>query len=277
MTLTVLPDDLKMGKKSSIQLLEYAHSASKSKTPIRLSKNTFSFILQGSKEIYTHQKTESVSANELLIMRSGNFLVSENTDPFPTYKSFELFVSESATANFLAKLHQQPATEASEQSFLVYRNHRFLQSFSQSLKQLTDTNSQFKSNLLQLRFEELLLNLAEELGLEALSFLLVDAQKSSRFMEVVENNKRNRLSVKELAFLANMSISSFKREFHRTFQTSPAKWFRDQRLEYAAQLLRRKSQRPSDIYEEVGYESLSNFVQAFKAKYGLTPKQYQNH
>jgi AraC-like DNA-binding protein len=40
--------------------------------------------------------------------------------------------------------------------------------------------------------------------------------------------------------------------------------------------LRNKAIRPSDIFLEVGYETLSNFIQAFKMKFGQTPKQYQS-
>ena len=72
-----------------------------------------------------------------------------------------------------------------------------------------------------------------------------------------------------------MSESSFKRVFKKHFQSSPGKWFREKRLEHSAFLLRNKSKRPSDIYQEIGYENLSNFTQAFKIKFGVTPKRYQ--
>ena len=94
-------------------------------------------------------------------------------------------------------------------------------------------------------------------------------------MEIVEMNKLNKLSVKELSFLSNMSVSTFKREFEKNFHSSPSRWFQEKRLDHSAYLLKNKSIRPSDIFEEIGYETLSNFIQAFKAKFGYTPKQYQ--
>jgi AraC-like DNA-binding protein len=33
--------------------------------------------------------------------------------------------------------------------------------------------------------------------------------------------------------------------------------------------------RASDVYEEIGFENLSSFVQAYKNKFGTTPKQSQ--
>ena len=90
------------------------------------------------------------------------------------------------------------------------------------------------------------------------------------------NKMINKLTIKELSFLSNMSLSTFKREFEKHFQSSPSKWFQEKRLDHSAFLLKDKSKRPSDIYEEIGYENLSNFIQAFKMKFGTTPKQYQS-
>jgi AraC-like DNA-binding protein len=72
-------------------------------------------------------------------------------------------------------------------------------------------------------------------------------------------------------------VSTFKREFEKRFHNSPSKWFQDKRLEHSAFLLKNESKRPSDIFEEIGYENLSNFIQAFKLKYDVTPKQYQSN
>ena len=94
-------------------------------------------------------------------------------------------------------------------------------------------------------------------------------------IHVVESNSLNKLSLSELAFLSNKSVSTFKRSFEKHFGTSPIKWFQQKRLEHAAYLLGIKGQRASDVYLDAGYENLSNFIQAFKTKYGVTPKQYQ--
>ena len=72
-----------------------------------------------------------------------------------------------------------------------------------------------------------------------------------------------------------MSASTFKRVFKDQFDESPIKWFTDQKLNNLAYLLKQKGKRPSDIYEEIGYSSLSNFTQAFKIKYDETPKEHR--
>ncbi|MDB3914163.1 AraC family transcriptional regulator, partial [Flavobacteriaceae bacterium] len=95
---------------------------------------------------------------------------------------------------------------------------------------------------------------------------------NQKFIQTIESNHLNKLTIKELSFLCNMSESKFKREFKKYFKSSPSKWFQEKRLKHAAFLLQNKATRPSDIFLEVGYETLSNFIQAFKTKFGQTPK-----
>ena len=138
-----------------------------------------------------------------------------------------------------------------------------------------DTQKRQK-NLLQIKLEEILIYLIEKEGNDFLfSMLDHNDQQSHKLNSIVETHKLNKLSIKELAFLCNMSVSSFKREFTKQYGLSPIKWFQNQRLEHASILLTKENKRPSEIYSEVGYENLSSFIQAFKSKYGETPKQHQ--
>jgi AraC-like DNA-binding protein len=126
------------------------------------------------------------------------------------------------------------------------------------------------------KFEELMIYLKETRGVDFIFSLISNVSNQfQHFIEIIETNKLNKLTIKELSFLSNMSVSTFKREFEKHFQSSPSKWFQEKRLEHAAFLLKSKSKRASDIFEEAGYENLSNFIQAFKVKFGVTPKQYQ--
>lgn len=83
------------------------------------------------------------------------------------------------------------------------------------------------------------------------------------------------IAVEELAFLCNMSLSTFKRRFAYLYGTSPSRWLLERRMEKAAVLLRQADRNVSELYDELGYENLSSFIQSFKQFYGVTPKQYQ--
>ena len=57
------------------------------------------------------------------------------------------------------------------------------------------------------------------------------------FKKTIKEHLFNQLSLEQLAFVCNMSLSAFKREFKKVFQESPAKYIKNQRLEHAASLI----------------------------------------
>lgn len=77
----------------------------------------------------------------------------------------------------------------------------------------------------------------------------------------------------QFAKLTGRSLSAFKRDFVKIFNTTPEKWLQKQRLEQAHFLITQKNKRPSEIYLEVGFETLSHFSFAFKNQYGVSPTQ----
>jgi AraC-like DNA-binding protein len=96
-----------------------------------------------------------------------------------------------------------------------------------------------------------------------------------KFEEVIQNNQYANLTLEELAALCHMSLSSFKRKFQAVYNDSPIKYLSKKKLLKAAELLKDKTNRISDIAYDVGFESLSTFNRAFKAQYGKSPSEYR--
>jgi AraC-like DNA-binding protein len=93
--------------------------------------------------------------------------------------------------------------------------------------------------------------------------------------QLAEMHVESNSTIEELAFLCNMSLSTFKRKFSSIYNMAPSKWFLQQRMERAAALLRMGNEKPSDVYYKVGYESHSSFTHSFKQVFGVTPSEYQ--
>ncbi|WP_374755933.1 helix-turn-helix domain-containing protein [Emticicia agri] len=85
----------------------------------------------------------------------------------------------------------------------------------------------------------------------------------------------NNLTLEELAFLCNTSLSTFKRRFMKLYGMPPNKWILQRRMEKAAHLLKNYHIRTSEVFYQVGYENHSSFSQSFKHTFGKTPKEYQ--
>ncbi|MEJ2880931.1 helix-turn-helix domain-containing protein [Pedobacter sp. GR22-6] len=95
------------------------------------------------------------------------------------------------------------------------------------------------------------------------------------FKQIIEANIFEPASIDELARKANLSVSSFKREFTKVYNDSPANYIRTKRLEKAADLLRISDKRISDIAFSCGFHDLANFTKSFHDKYETSPSNYR--
>ena len=274
-----LPDNLNLSPSLPICVYNYNSAKEIDKQQIFLKKNTLSFLQEGTKEVFSDNSSYAIDNSKFLLMKSGHCLMTEKlSNVVANYSSILFFFSNDLVLNFIRKFGLTYNKSAIFYSTYSFNYDSFLKRFAKSLLDISKLPEATQQHILHTKFEEIMLYLVEFNGANFL-FSIIDNKddKNQKFIQTIENNKLNKLTVKELSFLSNMSISTFKREFEKNFHSSPSKWFQEKRLEYAAFLLEKKSKRPSDIYEEVGYENLSNFIQAFKLKFGVTPKQYQSN
>ena len=92
---------------------------------------------------------------------------------------------------------------------------------------------------------------------------------------MLEKCFRENISLKNLAIRAGCSISTFKRKFEQLYHTTPGKWIQTRRLDEAHRLIHTTDKTISEICFEVGFENPSHFIQTFKTRFGITPKQLQ--
>jgi len=277
MKVNTLPEDLKISTTSAIQLFPYQSNNDLERTKINLTKNTISFLRKGTKEVHGDDKTVLISNQQFVLMKSGNCLMTEKvsaTDKF--YKSILLFFSDEVIIDFLERNDLYAIENKKHGSFTIFEYDDFIAHFVESLEKMLTLPQKIQMSLIKIKLEEIMLYLTQQHGANFLNQLIQKANPTeSQLIHVVENNRLNKLSLQELAFLCNMSVSTFKRAFAKHYKTTPSKWFNGQRLEHMALLMKTQKKRPIELYEEAGYENLSNFIQAFKKQFGITPKQYQ--
>lgn len=93
--------------------------------------------------------------------------------------------------------------------------------------------------------------------------------------DVVESHLYSDVNVEELAFLCDLSLSSFKREFARLYGESPGHYIRNRKLARAADLLKATVMRVTEVCYECGFNDLANFSTAFHKLYGKSPRRYR--
>lgn len=103
----------------------------------------------------------------------------------------------------------------------------------------------------------------------------VSATRLKKLLQRVEDNCAAPLSVADAAAECGCSASHFMRWFKKMTGTTFGAYLNERRLASAAGLLRTTDDTVLNIAEQAGFENLSNFNRRFKARYGMTPKQYR--
>jgi AraC-like DNA-binding protein len=198
------------------------------------------------------------------------------------FKSILIFFDDKALFDFYAKyapltkkVNRQDGTGG--QPFVLFEKDPFIINFIGSLECMLREKKPLSVEMRQLKFEELMLYLLEKCPGSILSFKPSKRKELNdlEIKKVMEMNITNTVTVEELAFLCNISLSTFKRRFADIYGTSPNKWILHRRIEQAKYLLLHHREKPGEVYFKVGYENHSSFSQAFRQIVGMTPRDFQ--
>jgi AraC-like DNA-binding protein len=270
-----------MKQAEPINIFGYQADSASIKNRITLQQNLFSFLLEGEKTVYYAGTRVSIIPGQFLLLASGNCLMSEKTAASGgNYRSILISFDNQVLADFFVRqpdLLRISRGNTREESILCFQQDAFLQNFISSLECMLSGEQAISANMQQLKLHELLLYLGESYpgALQKLKGMGQGAADEIVIKQAVNANIDSRVTVEELAFLCNVSLSTFKRRFALIYGTSPSKWLLEKRMQKAAKLLKQGKNTASEIYFELGYENLSSFIQSFKQVHGITPKQYQ--
>jgi len=243
------------------------------KSKVNLSMNMFSFLQVGKKQVHFADNAVSVNKEQSLLIKKGNCLWTELLDDENIYYCKLLFFSEKQLTSFLNKHSTIELSTTEEMPYFIIENDSFIISYLNSLTSINQSDSTFKTKMLEVKFEEIMLYLVNKYGDKFESYLhSLISKKQSSFNKIIESNVYSNLKLEEIAFLCNMSLSTFKRYFTAEYKVTPGKWLQDKRLQSAKDILQEGRLKPSDIYLDYGYNNLSNFSIAFKNKFGINPK-----
>ena len=91
-------------------------------------------------------------------------------------------------------------------------------------------------------------------------------------LSCIHDGYQGRLTLEMIAASANVSKSEALRCFRTGIQTTPIRYLNDYRLSRARERLLSTEEPVSAVSEYAGFESVSYFCQAFKKKYGVSPR-----
>ena len=153
----------------------------------------------------------------------------------------------------------------------TYKDHPLLHSCLSSLIPYFDLKDVFPEKLASLKIIEAITVLRTiDHGIDDVlaNFETPGKIDLAKFME---GHFMFNLPLEKFGYLTGRSLSTFNRDFRKTFNSTPQKWLTKKRLELAHYQITEHSKKPVDVYLEVGFEDLSHFSFAFKKQFGYIP------
>ena len=242
----------------------------------------FLYMLEGGNDHYSEEGHINYDKDEGILMKCGNFMFDVIPDK-DTGKGG--FVAIHFYPEVLKKVYENEVPEfLKNKKPLPYHSNMVLVKYDLLIKKYIEGLLFYFENpdlvneeLMILKFKEiilLLLNTPDAPTVLEIMHNLFSPRVFS-FKDIIESHIFSPLSIADLAQLTNTSLASFKREFKKIYQDSPANYIKNKRLEKAAELLTVSSIPISSIAYDCLFNDIAHFSSSFKAKYDSTPSQYR--
>jgi AraC family transcriptional regulator, exoenzyme S synthesis regulatory protein ExsA len=279
-TMIRVPSLIHAGEFQSLKIQDMTFVAYRNQDPplkneVFFEEHAVIFVLEGEKKFVSPTQTIHVRKGHIVFIRRGYYLMQETIDT--NYRSLVFFFNEKLLKEFVG-LHLELfentlMTDGDASTLLFFEITESLDKFTESIFPYFHHETPYLNHFLRLKLQELLLHILEIDVSGQFKSILFGLYKGEKVdLEYLMNSYYLKpLSLEELSRLSGRSLSAFKRDFQEQFNTSPALWIKNKRLEYAGLQLEKTHKNVSEISMEIGYESVSHFIKAYKEKFGQTP------
>ncbi|MNQ12368.1 Exoenzyme S synthesis regulatory protein ExsA [compost metagenome] len=233
------------------------------------------YILSGNLNVIEAGRKYTFGAGDILFYQK-HFLAKFIKAPQEnqSFKSIAVVFDRNSLLEFSSQHHMAAAKkDLTNDNVLKLENNILIENYFKTLLPYFD--SPLPESLVNLKRQEALMLLLQAApDLKNVLFDFSQPQKIDLESFMLQNFHFN-VDLKRLAYLTGRSLAAFKRDFGKIFHTSPNRWLQKRRLEEAYYLIKEQNKRPSEIYQEVGFESLSHFSYSFKQHFGINPSSIQ--
>jgi AraC-like DNA-binding protein len=185
------------------------------------------------------------------------------------YKSVLMYLRPERLQDYYAKNPFSKKPQLNQQ-LRTFKTHPLFESFFSSLIPYLEMDD-LPENIMALKIEEaisILRNINPEID-----SLLTNFEEPGKLnlTDFMERNYMFNLTMDKFCYLTGRSLTTFKKDFKTTFNTTPQRWLTMKRLQLAHNEILVKKRKSVDVYFEVGFDNLSHFSFAFKKQFGYSP------
>ncbi len=239
--------------------------------------NYFVYVMSGKKKWKSLHAEYMVYAGDAIFVKKGANIIHKFFEE--DFCALIIFVPDHFIKNVIHDNASNSLKDTIENTdaVITLRLDEVLRTYFQSLFAYFRQEQAPPKNLLEIKFRELILNLASSGQNRPLCshFKSLCHESKSSLREIMEENFAYNLTLEEFARLSGRSLTTFKRDFAAIYNSSPGKWLLQKRLEYSKFLLETTDKNISELTFESGFENTSHFIKVFRQSFGTTPLQFK--
>lgn len=237
-------------------------------------------MAQGSKRVYLDQQAYDYNPNNYLVLTlpmpaECETLVEDGKPLFSLMMDFDLGLLNELVRLFDEHQKIKPSTHQAETKglFVCQCTDPLLDSvlrLSQCLNSPLECDVMGKSLIREVMYH--ILQGPQAAPMFALVSHNTSLSRLDRVLKYLHNNYQSSLDVEQLASMANMSSSTFHRNFRQVTSSSPIQYVKKIRLNRAKELLLDQGLKVKQAATQVGYESPTQFSREFTRYFGQSPR-----
>lgn len=241
------------------------------KRTVLVTEHTLLLVRKGVKLLHFAHHTLRISADEVILLRKGIYVMAEYIEDGLDFEAIMLFLPLKLLR--LPEFTSVAGRKGDDPHCVVFPATPLIQGFKEGFRNYFEHPPAQLEALLPLKQKELLLLLLSgNHGETVKAFIRTAISAEPTDIDFIVNSYLLQpVSVADLANLCNCSLAKFKRDFQRLYQCSPRAWMNRKRLEHAHMLLQNTEKPVGDIALDCGFESTSYFISLFKKEYSCTP------
>lgn len=190
------------------------------------------------------------------------------------HKAVAMLLSVDRLREYYASVKVSQMVKPGIHKVFDFKKHPLLKSGMSSLAPYFNMEEELPKNIAFLKIDEaitILRTIEPEID-----GLLTNFESPGKIdlVKFMETHFMFNISLEKFGYLTGRSLSTFNRDFRRTFNTTPQKWLTRRRLELAHHQITAYMRKPVDVYLEAGFQDISHFSFAFKKLFGHPPTAF---